>query len=360
MAKNSNKKVIVGLSGGVDSAVAAYLLQQQGYEVSAVYMQNWEEDSSENCSSVEDLASALAVSEHLSIKIEIINFAKEYWQEVFEQFISAHAAGLTPNPDILCNSEIKFKHFLNYALDNNADFIATGHYAEIVKFDSEYKLKIPMDKNKDQTYFLHKLQQHQLRKSIFPLAAYNKDSIRQIAAKISLPNSTRKDSTGICFIGEKNYKNFLSGYMLAKPGDIVDEFGNIHGRHDGLIFYTIGQRKGIKLGGVKNTLEKPWYVMAKDFSKNQLLICQGDSNKKLFKDRLRATDVHWIGPKEPQLPLQCMAKIRYRQELQDCEIIKNSNGIVVVFAKQQRAITPGQSVVFYLSDYCLGGAIICT
>jgi tRNA-uridine 2-sulfurtransferase len=352
-----NKKVILGMSGGVDSAVCAYLLKQQGYNVTAVFMQNWDQADDENCTANEDLKDALQVCQQLEIPFETINFAKEYWRDVFENFLSSHQQGLTPNPDILCNSEIKFKKFLEYALSKNADYIATGHYAKIIKNDNSYLLSQPKDSAKDQTYFLHLLQQYQLQKTLFPLAEYTKPEVRAIAAKINLANGSKKDSTGICFIGERKYNKFLSEFMLSRKGDIVTENGEKISTHNGLMFYTIGQRKGINLGGIKEKKEQPWYVLAKDLKNNTLIIGQGKDNPKLYNSCANIARIHWIAEK-PSMPFKCMVKIRYNQILQECEVIENQEQFKVKFNTKQRAITPGQSAVFYLNGICYGGGVI--
>jgi len=354
MATIQTKTVYVGLSGGVDSAVAAYLLQKQGYVVTAVFMQNWDQQA---CSAHQDLVDAQVVCEHLGIPLEVVNFANAYWNEVFEQFLAAHKQGLTPNPDILCNSKIKFKHFLHYARDRGADYIATGHYARLVDNDRGRVLAIPRDKSKDQTYFLHALNQDQLRDVIFPLADLDKASVRELAKAQQLPVHAKKDSMGICFIGNKNYQAFLEEYMLARPGDIVDEKGHLLGRHKGLIFYTLGQRKGIGIGGEKARPDAAWYVAEKDFLHNRLIVVQGGEHPLLFRHHLYCAHIHWIGC-PPEEGASLTAKIRYRQLSQVCHIEEVSGGYRIVFSEPQRAITPGQYVVFYQNEYCLGGGEI--
>ena len=353
----SRKKVILGISGGVDSAVCAYLLKQQGYDVTAVFMKNWDQADDEHCTADEDLKDALLVCQQLEIPFETVNFAKEYWQNVFESFLSSHQQGLTPNPDILCNSEIKFKKFLEYAMSKNADYIATGHYAKIIKQDDLYLLAQPKDTAKDQTYFLHLLEQYQLQKTLFPLAEYTKPEIREIAATINLPNRNKKDSTGICFIGERKYSKFLSEYMLSRKGDIVTESGEKIATHNGLMFYTIGQRKGINLGGLKDKKEQPWYVIGKDLAHNTLIIGQGQDHPQLYSSYASVKTIHWIAEK-PAMPFKCMVKVRYNQSLQECEVVEHSEGFRVNFSSKQRAVTPGQSAVFYAGGICYGGGII--
>jgi len=358
MTNKKQKKVFVGLSGGVDSAVAAHLLLQQGYNVTAVFMQNWDQESQQGCTAEQDLADALTISAKLNIPIEVVNFATNYWDEVFEEFLTAHKHGLTPNPDILCNSKIKFKHFLNFAINNGADFIATGHYAAITNESGLYSLQVPSDRNKDQTYFLHALNQMQLSRSLFPLAHLCKEEVRDIAHKLSLTVHDKKDSTGICFIGNKNYNKFLSEYMLARPGKIVSAAGDLLGSHKGLIYYTIGQRKGIGLGGDRAFDPDPWYVVDKEHKSNRLIVAQGTENPLLYKKNLTCTDIHWIKGKEADLPLRCTAKVRYRQQAQICTIEKKDKCYVVSFEMPQRAVTPGQYIVFYDNKLCLGGAVI--
>lgn len=353
----SKKKVILGISGGVDSAVCAHLLKEQGYDVTAVFMQNWDAENDENCTANEDLKDALRVCDQLEIPFETVNFSKDYWNNVFELFLSAHEQGLTPNPDILCNSEIKFKKFLEYAMDKDADYIATGHYAKIVKTGGLYLLANPKDEKKDQTYFLHLLEQYQLERTLFPLADYTKPEVREIADKLKLANRAKKDSTGICFIGERKYSKFLSEYMLSRKGKMVTEEGEKIGVHNGLMFYTIGQRKGINLGGIKGKEEQPWYVVGKDLENNNLIIAQGHDHPKLYSEYAELKNIHWIA-KKPQLPFKCMVKVRYNQSPKACEVIEHAGGFRVHFAERQRAVTPGQSAVFYLDGICYGGGVI--
>ncbi|MEE3003528.1 MAG: tRNA 2-thiouridine(34) synthase MnmA [Pseudomonadota bacterium] len=358
MLKNQQQKIFIGLSGGVDSAVSAYLLKQKGYNVEAVFMQNWENDKSENCTSQQDLFDAKQVSEMLDIPFHVVNFSEEYWNEVFEQFLKSHSKGFTPNPDILCNSEIKFKHFLNYAIKNKANFIATGHYAAVVVKDEKYELRMPLDKNKDQTYFLHALNQHQLGKVIFPLADLKKNEVREIAMKLNLTVAEKKDSTGICFIGNKNYNKFISEYMISRPGEIYSTCGKLLGRHNGLMYYTIGQRKGIQVGGLNNFPEDPWYVVKKDLSTNRLFIAQGSDNKLLFKKEAICDSLSFVSGNIPQSEFRCQVKIRYRQQPQTCVVKQVNNNFRIIFDSPQRAVTPGQYAVFYENQTCLGGGII--
>lgn len=355
-----NKTIYLGLSGGVDSAVCAKLLKDQGHNVVAVFMKNWEaDDSDEYCTSEQDAKDAKAICDLLNIPLHSVNFAKNYWDRVFEHFLNEYQAGRTPNPDILCNTEIKFKAFLDYALENGADKIAMGHYARVVEQNGAFQLLKGLDDNKDQSYFLHGLNQAQLSKSCFPIGNLNKTDVRNIAKKAGLPNFNKKDSTGICFIGERKFKNFLSEYLPAQPGDIQTEGGETIGRHDGLMYYTIGQRKGIQVGGLKNKPEAPWYVIQKDLKRNVLVIAQNNNHPALFKTRLTTHSMHWISGQAPAFPFNCTAKIRYRQQDQACTIEKNQDGYVITFQEPQRAITPGQSIVLYRPNVCLGGGIIC-
>jgi tRNA-specific 2-thiouridylase len=351
--------IIVGMSGGVDSSVAAWLLQQQGYNVSGLFMKNWEEDDTDQyCSAAVDMADAQAVCDQLNIHLHKVNFASEYWDNVFSHFLTEYSAGRTPNPDILCNKYIKFKAFLDFALELGADYIATGHYARCEQRNDQYLLLKGLDNAKDQSYFLHLLDQQQLSKSIFPLGSLTKPEVRAIAAEQGFPNHNKKDSTGICFIGERKFKDFLQTYLPALPGPILTIDNELIGQHDGLMYYTIGQRQGIGIGGLANKPEQPWYVVDKDLSNNTLIIAQGD-DAHLYKKTLHALNVHWISGTIPEFPLPCRAKIRYRQPDQACVISPGKNGCLRVdFSEAQRAITPGQSVVFYQEDICLGGGII--
>ena len=348
-------KVVLGISGGVDSAVAAFLLQRQGIDVHAVFMQNWIADQNDPyCSIPQDLADARAVCDKLKIPFTITNFSREYWHNVFQYFLDEYAAGRTPNPDIICNKEIKFKAFLQYAMESGAEYIATGHYARIAREEDKYVLLRGKDSNKDQSYFLYTLNQAQLAKSLFPIGDLTKDEVRIIAKKAGLPNHAKKDSTGICFIGERNFKEFLKQYLLDKPGDIVTAENEVIGRHDGLMFYTLGQRKGLKIGGRNNAKELPWYVISKDINNNRLYVAQDHDHQRLFASVLYYENAHWISGIVPPLPMECEAQIRYRSRAQECTVSVEQ----VQFNKPQWAITPGQSVVFYRGENCLGGAVI--
>lgn len=351
------KKVIVALSGGVDSSVSALLLKKQGYDIAAVFMKNWEEDDKNGtCSAKQDLSDAQQVADTLGIKLHRVNFASEYWHEVFMNFISEYKKGRTPNPDILCNEYIKFKLFLTYALSLGADKIATGHYAHISQNTQQYQLKTAVDSHKDQTYFLYRLNQYQLSKSLFPLGKFSKYRVRKIAKDNQLITATKKDSTGICFIGRKDFPHFLADYIKPRKGNIVDEHGRFIKHHQGIEFYTIGQRKGLGIGGGFGTSNKPWFVAAKNIASNELLVVQSD-HPLLYSQQLHASQVHWIS-KSLQFPLNCLAKIRHRQPVQSCKVGYKKKQLIVNFDKSQRAITPGQSIVFYKNNTCLGGAII--
>lgn len=358
--KTSLKHIIVGMSGGVDSSVTAFLLKQQGHRVEGLFMKNWEEDDTDTyCPASQDMQDAQTVCDQLGIELLRVNFAAEYWQRVFTHFLAEYRAGRTPNPDILCNKEIKFKAFLAYAKQRGADFIATGHYARRQTIAGKNYLLKGCDNNKDQSYFLHALTEDQLAQSLFPIGELTKPTVRAIAAENHFVNHAKKDSTGICFIGERKFKNFLNDYLPAKPGNIKTAEGKIIGKHDGLMFYTIGQRQGLKIGGLKNSAESPWYVVEKDLVHNELIVVQGENHPLLFKQMLMAEQVHWINS-QPDFPLRVMAKTRYRQKDQTCIITPLTNDrYQVVFTIPQRAITPGQSVVFYDQDICLGGGIIC-
>jgi len=354
------KQVIVGLSGGVDSSVAALLLQEQGYRVEGLFMKNWEEDDTETyCAATADIADAEAVCKHLSIPFHTINFAAEYWDHVFCYFLQEYQAGRTPNPDILCNKEIKFKTFLEYTLQRGADFMATGHYAGKSFTDNHYQLLKSADNNKDQTYFLYTLGQMQLAKTLFPLASLSKNEVRHMAKQAGLPNHDKKESTGICFIGERKFKRFLQHYLPAQPGMIETPEGKCVGQHDGLMFYTLGQRQGLGIGGLKDSKLTPWYVADKVLDRNALIVVQGRHHTALYARALICSQLHWVRKETPVLPCTCTAKIRYRQHETPCHLTwLTENQIHVEFEQAQWAITPGQSIVFYQEANCLGGGII--
>jgi tRNA-uridine 2-sulfurtransferase len=353
--------VFVGMSGGVDSAVAALLLKEQGdFDIVAVHMQNWQADQEDSyCTSHQDLHDAKIICEHLQIPLQAVNFAHDYWQKVFQIFLDEYAAGRTPNPDILCNKEIKFKAFLDFAKQYGATHIATGHYAQNINQDGCYHLLKANDHSKDQSYFLYTLQQDQLRSSLFPLGTLLKSEVRSIAKRAKLPNYAKKDSTGICFIGERNFKNFLSEYLLLKPGNILTTDNEVIGKHDGLMFYTLGQRQGLKIGGKKGAKEAPWYVIRKDIKNNVLFVAQEENHPWLLAKSLFCNNLTWVSGCKPPKNFTATAKIRYRQSDQACVVQEVDNDLYRVdFSSLQRAITPGQSVVFYQGAECLGGGVI--
>ncbi len=366
MSENRNKKVIVGMSGGVDSSVSAYLLKQQGYQVEGLFMKNWEEDdNTEYCSAAEDLADAQAVCDKLGIHLHTINFAAEYWDNVFEHFLAEYKAGRTPNPDILCNKEIKFKAFLEFADEVlAADYIAMGHYVRrTFPTDSTEKVRMlrGIDSNKDQSYFLYTLSHEQIAKSLFPVGELEKPEVRRIAEEQGLVTAKKKDSTGICFIGERKFTEFLAQYLPAQPGIIETVDGIEIGEHQGLMYHTLGQRKGLHIGGQKggDGNEAPWYVVDKDLKRNALLVAQGHDHPKLFSKGLIAGQLHMVDRAPITEPLKCTVKTRYRQQDISCTIEPiNAEQIKVIFDEPQAAVTPGQSAVFYHNDTCLGGGII--
>ena len=349
-----NIRVVIGMSGGVDSSVAALLLKQQGYEVIGVFMKNWDDtDESGVCTATIDYEDVVRVCNQIDIPYYSVNFEKEYWDKVFTYFLDEYRAGRTPNPDVMCNKEIKFKAFMDYALSIGADYVATGHYAQVRKTDGKVELLRGNDPNKDQTYFLNQLSSDVLDKVMFPLGHLPKSEVRKIAKEHGLATATKKDSTGICFIGERNFKEFLSEYLPAQPGEMRTLSGELKGKHDGLMYYTIGQRHGLGIGGAG----EPWFVVGKNLEKNILYIEQGDHNPALYSDALIATDVNWINRVEKQFT--CTAKFRYRQKDSGVTVTLLENGHVRVdFHEEQRAITPGQAVVFYDGEVCLGGGTI--
>ncbi|WP_133127089.1 tRNA 2-thiouridine(34) synthase MnmA [Legionella nagasakiensis] len=353
-------KVIVGMSGGVDSSVAAWLLMEQGYQVEGLFMKNWEQDDKDGyCAAAEDLADAQAVCKQLGIPLHSINFSEQYLQRVFDHFLTEYEQGRTPNPDVLCNKEIKFNAFLNHALSLGADFIATGHYARIQVNNGAATLCKAKDRDKDQTYFLHAVEPSALAKTLFPVGDYLKSQVRVLAKELGLATHAKKDSTGICFIGEKRFKSFLNEFILAKPGDIKTSLGETIGRHDGLMFYTLGQRQGLGIGGMRHGSEDPWYVVDKELTTNTLVVAQGSHHPMLYAQGLLASSIHWLTAHPPSLPLTCYAKIRYRQQEQACVISPaNNHQHCVLFSSPQRAVTPGQYIVFYDKNQCLGGATI--
>ncbi len=365
-------RVIVGMSGGVDSSVSAVLLQQAGFMVEGLFMKNWEEDDgSEYCTAIDDLADAQSVCDKIGIKLHTANFAMEYWDRVFEHFLAEYKAGRTPNPDILCNKEIKFKAFLDYALTLGADYIATGHYTRrSVNYKNDNGAEVAqllrgLDNNKDQSYFLHAVGGDKIAKTLFPVGELEKPVVRQIAEEHDLITANKKDSTGICFIGERRFKDFLQQYLPAQKGDIVTDDGHTIGQHDGLMYYTLGQRGGIGIGGVKDRPEEPWFVLAKDLDKNRLIVGQGHEHPMMLSNELTAYKMDWVDGLPPAAifteGLRCMAKSRYRQPDQACRVFAlDDKGLEVrvVFDEPQRAVTPGQSAVFYIDEVCLGGGVI--
>jgi len=359
MSLTSKKRVVVGMSGGVDSSVAAYLLLQQGYDVAGVFMKNWEEDDTDTyCSATQDRNDAQAVCDTLGITLHTINFASEYWDHVFTHFLDTLKTGQTPNPDILCNKEIKFKAFFDFAQTLGAEFIATGHYARTESINNHVVLKKAVDLNKDQSYFLHAVKEDKLARTLFPLGLLTKPEVRELAKTLGFINHAKKDSTGICFIGERKFKAFLADYLPAKPGDIINTQGEIIGRHEGVMYYTIGQRQGLGIGGLAQGDGHAWYVAQKDMEKNTLLVVQGRDHPLLYEQSLMTDSIEWINTPEPQLPLSCTAKTRYRQTDNPCILTRVGTQYCVTFSEPQWAITPGQSVVFYQGEVCLGGGVI--
>ena len=356
---SKNNKVIVGLSGGVDSSVAALLLNQQGHDVEGLFMKNWVDFANEaECTIEDDRKDALSVANKINIPFNEANFAMEYWDHVFKHFLDEYRSGRTPNPDILCNREIKFKAFLDHALKLGGLLIATGHYARIEKRNAKYCLLKGLDHNKDQSYFLYTLGQKQLSRTLFPLGELPKTEVRTIAEKANFITHDKKDSTGICFVGERHFREFLSRYIPAQPGEMRTPEGELVGRHNGLMYYTLGQRQGLGIGGRENSTGEPWFVAGKDMQNKVLFVVQGD-HPWLHSQNLTAQQVSWVAGQPPKFPFRAKAKTRYRQADQPCEVTQGDNGDVYVnFIQPQRAVTPGQSVVFYQGDNCLGGGII--
>ena len=364
METRNKQRVVVGLSGGVDSAVTAWLLKQQGYEVVGIFMKNWEDDDdSEYCSTRQDFLDAASVADVIGIELEHVNFAAEYKDRVFAEFLREYGAGRTPNPDVLCNAEIKFKAFLDHAMRLGAEKIATGHYARVREVDGRFELLKGLDPGKDQSYFLHRLSQAQLSRTLFPVGELHKTEVRRIAEQIGLPNAKKKDSTGICFIGERPFREFLNRYLQHAPGRIEDEKGRVVGQHVGLSFYTLGQRQGLGIGGVKSAQgpqgeHAPWYVARKDLKRNVLVVVQGHDHPWLQSPALTAADTSWIAGAPPALA-DCAAKTRYRQSDASCRFELRDDGTFgLQFDEPQWAVTPGQSAVLYDGEVCLGGGVI--
>ncbi|HKO87292.1 MAG TPA: tRNA 2-thiouridine(34) synthase MnmA [Burkholderiales bacterium] len=353
------ERIVVGMSGGVDSAVAALLLKRAGYEVIGLFMKNWEDDDDdEYCSTRQDLVDVVSVADVIGIDMEVVNFAAEYKERVFADFLREYSAGRTPNPDVLCNAEIKFKAFLDHALRMGAERIATGHYAGVREVDGRHELLKAADLSKDQSYFLHRLNQAQLSRVLFPLSTIKKSEVRKMAEEAGLPVYAKKDSTGICFIGERPFREFLNRYLPRQPGPMRTPEGVPMGEHMGLAFYTIGQRYGLGIGGTKDGDGEPWYVAAKDMAANELIVVQGHDHPLLARKALTAADLAWVGGEAP-LPGAYAAKTRYRQADAACELMALSGEQCEVrFEQPQWAVTPGQSVVLYQGDVCLGGGVI--
>ncbi|WP_416149236.1 tRNA 2-thiouridine(34) synthase MnmA [Salipaludibacillus sp. HK11] len=349
-------RVVVGMSGGVDSSVTAHLLKEEGYQVIGIFMKNWDDTNEMGvCTATEDYNDVIRVCNQLDIPYYAVNFEKEYWDKVFSYFLEEYKSGRTPNPDVMCNKEIKFKAFLDHAMSLGADYVATGHYAQVRRSNGKVEMLRGIDGNKDQTYFLNALSQKQLQYVLFPLGEIEKPKVREIALEAELATATKKDSTGICFIGERNFKEFLSEYLPAQPGEMKTLDGIVKGQHDGLMYHTLGQRQGLGIGGAG----EPWFVVGKDLEKNVLLVGQGFHHPALYSNGLIAQGVNWISGETPMESFRCTAKFRYRQEDHGVTVEPLKNGSVkVIFDEPERAITPGQSVVFYKGEVCLGGGTI--
>jgi tRNA-specific 2-thiouridylase len=354
-------RIIVGMSGGVDSSVAALHLRDAGEPIAGLFMQNWADDGSGDCRAEDDRRDAVAVSGRLGIQIHFRDFSGEYWAGVFEHFLAEYAAGRTPNPDVLCNREIKFKHFLDAARDLGAQYIATGHYARVEESAGRHLLLRAVDRSKDQSYFLHQLGQAQLAATRFPLGGLIKRDVRQMALDAGLPTAAKKDSTGICFIGERDFREFLGRYLPAREGEMRTPDGQVIGRHSGVFYFTLGQREGLNIGGVRGFEAAPWYVVGKDVAGNVLYVDQGADSPWLQSHTLWSEPAHWIAGAPPSARFTCTAQTRYRQHDEACEVSVREDGTLEVrFARPQRAVTPGQSLVLYDGDVCLGGAVIAT
>ena len=362
MKDNSQTRVVVGMSGGVDSSVTALLLKEQGYDVVGVFMKNWDDtDDMGVCTATEDYKDVAKVANQIGVPYYSVNFEKEYWDRVFEYFLAEYRLGRTPNPDVMCNKEIKFKAFLDYAMQLGADYVATGHYAQVTRDeDGTVHMLRGVDNNKDQTYFLSQLSQEQLAKTMFPLGHMEKSEVREIAEKANLATAKKKDSTGVCFIGEKNFKEFLGKYLPAQPGKMVTLDGQVKGDHAGLMYYTIGQRQGLGIGGGQGESSEPWFVVGKELATNTLLVGQGFHHEHLYATSLEASDIHFTNNEKKETEFTCTAKFRYRQQDTEVKVILNDDQTkaTVIFSEPVRAITPGQAVVFYQGDECLGGGLI--
>ena len=356
---DAGPRIVVGMSGGVDSSVAALLLRDAGVDVTGLFMHNWADDGSGTCRAEDDRRDAVAVCGKLGLPIQFRDFSREYWDGVFRHFLDEYAAGRTPNPDVLCNREVKFKHFLDAARDLGAEAIATGHYARVDCVDGRWRLLRARDRGKDQSYFLHQLGQAQLAATRFPLGELQKDEVRRIAAEHGLATATKKDSTGICFIGERDFRSFLGQYLPARNGEMRTPDGSRVGEHPGVFYFTLGQREGLQIGGVRGRPQAPWFVVAKDVARNILYVDQGHDSRWLLSNRLRSEPAHWIAGAPPASRFRCTAQTRYRQPDEPCEVeVQDDGSLCVHFDRPQRAVTPGQSLVLYDGDVCLGGAII--
>jgi tRNA-specific 2-thiouridylase len=358
MSKNKGKKVVVGMSGGVDSSVAALLLKQEGYEVQGLFMQNWQNEPGEVCTSEVDFKDASNICDSIDIPLHKANFSDEYWDRVFKEFLSEHEKGRTPNPDILCNREIKFKSFLDYAFKIGADYIATGHYARLSNKDGKTILMRANDLNKDQTYFLHEVKESEFAKCLFPLQDLSKDDVRKIAEENNFINYDKKDSVGICFVGERNLRDLLKRFISFKPGKIKDSNGLVLGEHPGALLFTQGQRQGLNVGGVKNRSELPWYVYDKSIELNEVYVCQGGSNPLLMSSGLLMEPMKWINDSKEPDSLDCEVQVRHRGKPVKCNAIFKKSNVEITFKEPIRAIAPGQSAVLYSNNQCLGGGII--
>ncbi|MFT4196876.1 MAG: tRNA 2-thiouridine(34) synthase MnmA [Pseudoxanthomonas sp.] len=355
----SAPRIVVGVSGGVDSAVAALRLVRDGEPAAGLFMLNWADDGSGHCRAEDDRRDAVAVCGRLGIPFHFRDFSKEYWDGVFAHFLAEYAAGRTPNPDVLCNREVKFKHFLDAAHELGAERIATGHYARVARAGGRWRLLRALDASKDQSYFLHQLGQEQLAATLFPVGELRKSELRGIAREAGLPVHAKKDSTGICFIGERDFREFLGQYLPARAGQIRDPRGTAVGEHPGVFFFTLGQREGLHIGGVRGRPAAPWYVVGKDVENNILYVDQDTHSPHLMSRRLHSEAAHWVGGAPPADRFDCAAQIRYRQAEQPCRVSVHADGsLEVAFAQPQRAVTPGQSVVLYDGPACLGGAVI--